>query len=168
MTYYSTLKPKQSLRDSYAKKIISGEKSYNGMKRSSLQSHSTLSTNRSLRDSYAEKIKSGEKKEYKAKAKSYTPKNRLTSIITSELFRCHITGDTQGIHIHHIFGASNKANSEKYGFVVPLRSDWHNMADYGIHFDKGLNLKYKRICQEYWLEHYGTKEEFINLFGKWW
>lgn len=96
--------------------------------------------------------------------------NRKTafSIMTNNLNRCYITGDQIGVHIHHIFGGSNKKNSEKYGFIVPLRADWHNMADYGIHFNRELELKYKRFCQDYWLSHYGTKEDFILIFGKWW
>ena len=27
---------------------------------------------------------------------------------------------------------------------------------------------WRRKCQDYWLKHYGTREEFINVFGKWW
>lgn len=168
MAYNSSLKTKQCLRDSYAKKILSGEKEYRGMKRSPLQSYTSLSSNRSLRNSYAMKIHTGEKKKYQAKRKSSTPKARLTSIFSENLCRCHITGDTNNIHIHHVFGASNRSNSEEYGFVVPLRADWHDMADYGIHFNRSLDLRYKTACEEYWIENIGTKEEFIAIFGKWW
>lgn len=79
-----------------------------------------------------------------------------------------MSGSTSDIHIHHIFGASNKANSEKYGFIVPLRSDYHNMSDKGVHFNRDFDLLLKRKCQDYWLQHYGTREEFIAIFGKWW
>ena len=105
------------------------------------------------------------------KQKAYKPSYPYASIFTDNLDRCIITGSDKSvadIHIHHIFGGANKANSEKYHFLIPLRADWHNMADYGIHFNKELDLKYKKMCQEYWLEHYGTKEEFIAVFGKWW
>ncbi len=162
------IKQKMSMRDAYAKKILNGEKSYKPLKRTALKSKSSLKSKKSLSESYCEKIKSGEKTIKKTVVKTSTPKSRLFSIFTHDLTRCHITEDTRNIHIHHIFGASNKANSEKYGFIVPLRADWHDMADYGIHFDNELNLKYKRECQEYWLTHYGTKEEFIKTFFKWW
>lgn len=163
------LKAKKSLRDSYAAKLKSGEKTYRGLStNSTLQTRKTLTANRSLRDSYAQKIKEGEKEAPKAKVKMSTPKKCMNSIFTKDLNRCVITGDTRDIHVHHIFGASNKANSEKYGFLIPLRADWHDMSDYGIHFNKKLNLEYKTKCQEYWLSHYGTKEEFIRIFGKWW
>ena len=155
------LKTKQSLRDSYAKKILNGEKTIN-------TKHTQLKAKESLRDSYRRKIQNGEKEVYKPKQKRTKPRTQYFSIFTSDLNSCYITKDTHDVHIHHIFGASNKDNSEKYGFMLPLRADWQNMADYGIHFNKELNLKYKRLCQEYWLEHFGTKEEFINIFKKWW
>jgi hypothetical protein len=42
------------------------------------------------------------------------------------------------------------------------------MADYGVHFDRSLDYKLKKLCQDYWLEHYGSREEFVAAFGKWW
>ena len=163
---YSTLKRKTPLRAKSALKAKSSLKSY-----STLRGTSTLKTNKSLRDSYAEKVRFGEKAAPKKKSSSYKPKYEYASIFTKDLDTCVITGSRKpefDIHLHHIFGASNKANSEKYHFMLPLRADWHDMADYGIHFNKELDLKYKRKCQEYWLSHYGTKEEFIETFGQWW
>lgn len=94
------------------------------------------------------------------------------SIFTDDLYRCIITGDygkgLYGVHIHHIFGGANKTNSERFGFLIPLRCDWHDMADYGIHFDRNLDLHYKRLCEEYWLEYIGSKGDFIDTFGQWW
>jgi len=151
------LKAKKSLRDSYADKIRSGEKEYKPLK-----------ANRSLRDSYASKIKAGEKQVYKYKPKKQINKTNAYSIFTKNLYKCHITNTCSNVHLHHIFGAANKGNSEEYGFLVPLSAEYHNMSDKGIHYNKKLELKYKRICQDYWLENYGTKEEFIKVFGKWW
>ena len=107
----------------------------------------------------------------KKKSQVYKPSYPYASIFTDDLNKCYITHSDKtiaDIHVHHIFGASNKANSEKYHFLVPLRADWHDMADYGVHHNRELDLKFKRKCQDYWLEHYGTKEEFIEVFGKWW
>ncbi len=140
-----------------------------------LRTKTPLRAKRSLRDSYAEKLKSGQKtmrplaakKQYKPKVKVKKLK-LMTSILTADMTRCYITGDVRNIHIHHIFGAANKTNSEKYGFLVPLRDDWHNMSDYGVHFNKELDLKLKTACEEYWLQNYGTREEFIAVFGRWW
>lgn len=151
------LKTKKSLRDSYADKIKNGEKAYK-----------PLRSNCSLRDSYARKIKAGEKSRYVYKKRQGVRKDKAFSIFTKNLYKCHITNTCSDVHLHHIFGAANEGNSEEYGFIVPLSAEWHNMSDNGIHFDKALDLHYKRLCQDYWLENYGTKEEFIRIFGKWW
>jgi hypothetical protein len=136
-----------------------------------LQAKSGLKAKQSLRDSYAAKLKSGEKK-VKVSNKLYRPKYKYFSIFTDDLGQCYITGDTKeagaDVHIHHIFNAANKSNSEKYIVIVPLRADWHDMASYGSHFDREFDVRMRRKCQDYWLEHYGTKEEFISVFGKWW
>ena len=55
--------------------------------------------------------------------------------------------------------------SEKNGFIVPLTNDEHNMSDYGVHFNKELDLKLKRECQQKFEETH-TREEFIRLIGK--
>ena len=91
------------------------------------------------------------------------------SIFTNNLNVCHITGDTKNIHPHHIFGASRKTLSEKYGFMLPLRFDWHEGTTYSIHQDRKLDLKYKCLCEDYWLNTLKrTKEEWIEEFGQWW
>lgn len=137
-----------------------------------LRAKTGLRTYKPLRSNALKDNKSNNKKIYsKPKQQPYKPKYPYASIFTSDLNTCYITGsnkDCADIHIHHVFGGANKANSEKYHFLIPLRADWHDMADYGIHFNRELDLKIKRLCQEYWLEHYGTKEEFIKVFGQWW
>lgn len=135
-----------------------------------LKSKSSLKATRSLRDSYAAKIKSGEKK-VKTTQKAYKPKFKYRSVFTDDLDTCIITGVSKeyaDIHVHHIFGAGNKANSECYGFLIPLRADWHDLECYSIHQDRQLELYWRRKCQDYWLENYGTMQEFIEVFGRWW
>lgn len=79
---------------------------------------------------------------------------------------CYITGDTAGLHKHHIyFGNPNRKISEQNGFWVWLRFDWHNGASYGVHFNRGLDLSLKRECQEKYEETH-SREEFILLIGK--
>lgn len=160
---------KTCLRDSYAKKIVEGKKEYKPLRtKHKLQARTTLKTKTQFRDVYAEKLKSGEKEKYKYKPKTVKSKEEYHSILTNDMTKCYMSGDSNNVHVHHIFGASNRSNSETYGFVVPLRADWHNMADYGVHFDRNLDLKLKRMCQDYWLKKYGTQEQFIIIFGKWW
>lgn len=91
------------------------------------------------------------------------------SIFTDDLNKCYITGDTQNVSVHHIFGASRKALSEKYGFLVPLREDWHTLADYSVHKDRNLSLKFRVKCEEYYINVLQkTKEEWIAEFSVWW
>ena len=81
---------------------------------------------------------------------------------------CYITGSTNNLHKHHIFeGIANRKLSERDGLWLWLRADWHNLSDYGVHFNKELDLKLKRKAQLKWQEYYHkTKEDFIKEYGK--
>lgn len=91
----------------------------------------------------------------------------MKSIIQTEK-ECYITKSTTNLHKHHIFeGTANRKLSEEDGMWIWLRADWHNMSDYGVHFNKELDLKLKRIGQKAWQEYYNkTKEEFIARYGR--
>ncbi len=111
------------------------------------------------------------KSRLKAKQKTARKlKQPYYSIFTVNMGICHITGDSQNVEPHHIFqGEANKVLSEKYGFMVPLRSDWHRKTPYSIHMDRKLNLSYKVRCQEYYINVLGkSREEWIAEFGQWW
>lgn len=91
----------------------------------------------------------------------------LKSVMTDDLEHCIITG-SDTVHIHHVFAGMNRKNSEKYGFIIPLRPDLHNMSNKGIHFNRELDLIWKRKCQQYFEDNFGTREEFRKVFGKSW
>lgn len=79
---------------------------------------------------------------------------------------CYITGDTQGLHKHHIyFGNPGRRISEENGFWVWLRWDWHTGASYGVHFDHDLDRRLKQACQEKYEETH-SRAEFRRLVGK--
>lgn len=86
------------------------------------------------------------------------------SIIQDEK-RCYITGWTINLHKHHIFGGSRRKASEKYGLWVWLRYDWHNLSNYGVHFNKELDILLKQAGQEAF-ERTHSREEFIAIFGR--
>lgn len=89
----------------------------------------------------------------------------MQSILQTEK-ECYITGQTNNLQKHHIFfGNPNRKISEKSGFWVWLRWDWHNGASYGVHFNRELDLALKRECQERYEETH-SREEFIRLIGK--
>ena len=79
---------------------------------------------------------------------------------------CFITGDTNGLHKHHIyFGNPNRRISENNGFWVWLRYDWHNGASYGVHSNRAFDLDLKQICQRKYEETH-SRAEFMRLIGK--
>lgn len=87
------------------------------------------------------------------------------SILTDDMTRCYITGSTINIHIHEIFFGSFRQKSIKWGCCVPLRADWHNMSNYGVHYDHDLDIKLKKECQKRFEEIYGH-EKFMEVFRK--
>lgn len=92
------------------------------------------------------------------------------SIFTGDMHTCYITGDIENVEPHHIFqGKALKPLSEKYGFMLPLRSDWHRTGNYAIHRDRKLSVEYKILCQEHYISVLGkSREEWIEEFGRWW
>ena len=66
---------------------------------------------------------------------------------------------------HTMYGVSNRKNSEEYGYVIPLCYA-HHRGKNGIHFNKELDLYWKRKAQEHFEETYGTREDFIRIFGR--
>ena len=86
------------------------------------------------------------------------------SILQSEK-KCFITGSTENLHRHHIYFGANRRISEENGFYVWLIPEYHNMSDYGVHFDKAFDLRLKQECQRKYEETH-SREEFIALIGR--
>lgn len=90
----------------------------------------------------------------------------MESVIQSKK-ECFVCCTIMNLHSHHIFGGvSNRKQSEKRGLKVWLCAYHHNMSNEGVHFNKPLDTKLKTMAQEYYEEHYGTREQFIKEFGK--
>ena len=79
---------------------------------------------------------------------------------------CVVCGTIFNLHRHHIYAGSRRKASEKYGCTCYLCGFHHNLSSHGVHADRELDLKLKRKCQERWEEEYGTREDFIRIFGK--
>ncbi len=90
---------------------------------------------------------------------------KLWSVLTDDMDTCMFTGSPY-IERHHVFGGANKALSEKYGYIAPLRYDLHpNGANRGS--DAGdIDIILKQRCQTHYEQHHGTREQFIKEFGK--
>lgn len=90
----------------------------------------------------------------------------MNTVLQSEK-ACYVCGTTYNLHSHHVlFGTSNRKKSEKYGLKVWLCAYHHNMSNDGVHFNKALDLRLKKTAQEYFEEHYGSRESFRNEFGR--
>lgn len=78
---------------------------------------------------------------------------------------CYITHSTLDLHKHHIFMGPFRNKSEKYGCWVWLRADWHNMSNYGVHFNQPLDQYLKKEAQKAFEDKY-SHEEFMKIFRK--
>lgn len=94
-------------------------------------------------------------------------KKKLWSVFTDDMEHCYFTG-TPYCHRHHIFYGPYRNKSEEYGFVIPLASQLYEFEPESVHGNpnQGLDLQLKQMAQQYFEEHYGTREEFIRIFGK--
>lgn len=93
---------------------------------------------------------------------------RKWSVLTDDLEHCYVTG-SNNVAIHHVFpGIGRRKLCDKYGFIVPLEPAYHNMSDISVHSNPntGLDLQLKQECQRYFEVHYGTRREFISVFGR--
>ena len=94
---------------------------------------------------------------------------KLWSIFTDDMDTCIVTGRTDHIERHHIFGGRMglKAKSERYGFIIPLHESVHpNGAFCEVDNWKELDHQFKRACQEYYMENYGTRDDWYREFGR--
>lgn len=89
----------------------------------------------------------------------------MKSIIQKNYDRCFECGCTYGLEEHHIFGASNRKWSEKYGLKVRLCHYCHNEPPMGVHHNKAQMDKYHRLAQEAF-ERTHSREEFMRIFGR--
>lgn len=87
----------------------------------------------------------------------------MKSIIQQEK-ECFIC-KSLSVEEHHIFGASNRKLSEKYGLKVYLCHDHHNEPPNGVHFNKDFMLYMHQLGQRAFNENYPDKD-FKSIFGK--
>lgn len=90
---------------------------------------------------------------------------KLWSIFTDDMDHCIFTGSDK-VERHHCYGGYNRTKSEKYGYVVPLRADLHpNGAQAGENW-KEIDTYLKQECQKDYEKNHGTREQFIEEFGR--
>lgn len=94
---------------------------------------------------------------------------RLWSVFTEDMDHCYFTGSPV-VERHHIFESRQgfKRKSEVRGFVVPLRPDLHPNGAMFVRSEENLQIdqKLKKMAQQYYEAHYGSREDFRKEFGK--
>lgn len=86
--------------------------------------------------------------------------------------KCYISGRTDMLERHHVFGGANRKNSEKYGLVVWLNHYYHNEPKCAENCFIGSPHHNEEVMV--WLRQQGqlafekehTHEEFMQIFGK--
>jgi len=88
------------------------------------------------------------------------------SIIQPGLDECFICHRKGVLHKHEVFfGTANRKKSIKWGMVVALCPECHNMSNKGVHFNRFADLELKRTAQKVFEEKYGH-EKFMEVFGR--
>lgn len=78
---------------------------------------------------------------------------------------CYITGRTDWLEKHHVFGGANRKNSEKYGLWVWLNHYHHNEPPFGVHH----NIRAMRKLQDAGQRAFEARfpdESFMKIFGR--
>lgn len=74
--------------------------------------------------------------------------------------RCELCGGVSTDR-HHVFMGRNRQASDRYGAVVWLCRDCHNL----VHQNREVSLRLMKKEQKR-LEHEMSREEFIKIFGR--
>ena len=88
--------------------------------------------------------------------------------IISNANHCYLCGRKENLHTHHVlYGTANRKKADEDGLTIKLCPSCHT----AIHnpttkFDKWTAKALKEIAQEKWEDRYGSREEFIERYGK--
>lgn len=83
------------------------------------------------------------------------------SLFTDDLEHCIICKRKKE-HLHEIFFGKNRQKSMQHSFVIPLCHECHAE----MHRNKEWQEFWHRKGQEYWEKNIGTREKFIEIFGR--
>lgn len=88
----------------------------------------------------------------------------MKSIIQADTDYCFVCG-RYGTEIHHVFfGNPNRKLSDKYGLVIGLCYE-HHRGNSGVHHNRELDLKMKRMAQKVFEQTY-PERDFLAVFGR--
>lgn len=99
------------------------------------------------------------------KDKQKRSKNEFCIMPPSNLYSTERKGNLKRHEV--FFGRKNRQLSIKYGLIIFLTDEMHNMSDKGIHYDKKFDDQVKKIGQKAFMKYYNkTQDEFRKIFGK--
>ena len=81
---------------------------------------------------------------------------------------CYVCGRYGYVERHHILGGRNRKKCDKYPLLkIPLCPDCHRGTN-GVHGKNGheLDFRLKQEAQTIFERHYGTRKQFLNIFGR--
>ena len=98
---------------------------------------------------------------HKKSAKLVKLERNRFSAFTDDLDHCIICKRKKE-HLHEIFFGANRKKSMQYNFVIPLCHKCHTE----MHINKEWQEYWHVKGQEYWERFIGSREEFIEVFGR--
>ena len=95
----------------------------------------------------------------------------MKSIIQKDNEHCFLCGGNahfEPLDWHHVFGASNRKNSEKYGLKVLLHhGSCHIWGFDSVHQNAAIDHALKEMVQKIAMRKYGwTVDDFMKIFGR--
>lgn len=78
---------------------------------------------------------------------------------------CFICGAIADLHEHHVLFGPFRKKAEHFGLKVFLCPYHHNMSDYGVHFNKKIDVELKKMAQRKFEESH-SREEWMRIFEK--
>lgn len=95
----------------------------------------------------------------------------MKSIIQEDMAHCFLCGmnnNSEPFDCHHVYGGSNRKNSEKYGLKVYIHhSRCHIFGENSVHRNKEVDRTLKAMVQKIAMRHYGwSVEDFRKIFGR--
>lgn len=68
---------------------------------------------------------------------------------------------------HEVFHGPNRQKSIELGLYVFLSPDAHNMASYGVHFNRQFETYLQEVSQRRAMEYYGwTLDDWMRVIGR--
>lgn len=93
------------------------------------------------------------------------PDNKRFTIMCNQLEHCIVCGRIHPEKHEVFFGNPYRERSKQYGLVLPLCYE-HHRGDHGPHKCHVVDEKYKKAAQTAWEQIYGSREDFISIFGR--